>query len=246
VTGNAIPIRYPRRRVVRGLLRLGIRLAFPLFAEIDVQGQENLPGEGPLLIVGNHFHFLDPVAVILATRWHLEFIGGVRRPGAPATVSWFADVWGVLPAYRGSVARSTLLAAKAVLAQGGVMVIFPEGGSWASVLRPPRPGAAFVATTVKAPILPVGLDGMTEVFPMFRQGKRARVTIRFGQPFGPFYVSESGESDRQRLEELGHVMMRRVAELIPPERRGFYSDDPAIRAAAKGTEMYPWADKPEG
>lgn len=237
---------YPRRRVIRSLLRLGIRLAFPLFADVEVQGQEHLPREGPLLIVGNHFHFLDPVVVILATSWYLEFIGGVRRPGAPGTVSWFADAWGVLPAYRGSVARGTLMASKAVLAQGGVMVIFPEGGSWATVLRPPRPGAAFVATTVKAPILPVGLDGMTEVFPMFRRGKRARVVVRFGQPFGPFYVSERGENDRQRLEELGHEMMRRVAELIPPERRGFYSDDPAIRAAARGTEIYPWAGNPEG
>jgi len=40
--------------------------------------------------------------------------------------------------------------------------------------------------------------------------------------------------------------MRRIAELIPPERRGHYSDDPAIREAAQGTEVFPWADAPEG
>jgi hypothetical protein len=40
--------------------------------------------------------------------------------------------------------------------------------------------------------------------------------------------------------------MRQIAQLIPPERRGHYSDDPAIREAAKGTEIYPWADKIEG
>jgi len=34
--------------------------------------------------------------------------------------------------------------------------------------------------------------------------------------------------------------------LIPPERRGHYSNDPAIRLAAQGTEIYPWADSPEG
>jgi len=47
-------------------------------------------------------------------------------------------------------------------------------------------------------------------------------------------------SSRQQMDELGHEMMRRIAELIPPERRGFYSDDPAIREAARGTEVYPW------
>jgi hypothetical protein len=40
--------------------------------------------------------------------------------------------------------------------------------------------------------------------------------------------------------------MRHIAELIPPEKRGHYSDDPAIREAARGTELYPWADKVEG
>jgi len=40
--------------------------------------------------------------------------------------------------------------------------------------------------------------------------------------------------------------MRHIAELIPPEKRGHYSDDPAIREAAMGTEIYPWADKVEG
>jgi hypothetical protein len=40
--------------------------------------------------------------------------------------------------------------------------------------------------------------------------------------------------------------MERIATLIPPEKRGHYSDDPAIREAAKGTEIYPWDDDPEG
>jgi hypothetical protein len=39
--------------------------------------------------------------------------------------------------------------------------------------------------------------------------------------------------------------MRSVAELIPPERQGHYSPDPAIREAAKGTEIYPWDTKTE-
>ncbi len=40
--------------------------------------------------------------------------------------------------------------------------------------------------------------------------------------------------------------MRHIAVLLPPEKRGHYSDDPVIREAAKGTEMYPWADRVEG
>ena len=39
--------------------------------------------------------------------------------------------------------------------------------------------------------------------------------------------------------------MKRIAELIPEGRRGHFSDDPDIRAAAKGTEIYPWDDEPD-
>jgi hypothetical protein len=47
------------------------------------------------------------------------------------------------------------------------------------------------------------------------------------------------------LEEIGHEIMQRIAELLPPERRGYYSADPTVRAAAGGTEVYPWADAPD-
>lgn len=238
-------IQYPRRQAMRTLLRAGIRAIFPLLADFQVNGIENMPEKGPLLIVGNHFSFLDPVALIKITRWPMEFIGGVKRPGAPGLVSWFADAWGILPAYRGSVARGTILASKMALAQGGVLAIFPEGGNWATVLRPPRPGAAFLASAAHTHILPVGLNGLIDVFPKFRRGNRAQVTLNIGKPFGPLYVSDRGETDRVRLEEIGHEIMRRVASLVSPEHRGYYSEDLELREAARGTEIYPWAGNPE-
>jgi hypothetical protein len=89
----------------------------------------------------------------------------------------------------------------------------------------------------------MGLDGFTEIFPRLRRGRRARATIRIGQPFGPFMSTKRARRDR--LEAIGHEIMDRISALIPPERRGHYSTDPAIRAAAEGTEVYPWASIPE-
>jgi 1-acyl-sn-glycerol-3-phosphate acyltransferase len=132
------------------------------------------------------------------------------------------------------------------LDQQGVMGIFPEGGNWATVLRPARPGTAFLTTMTGAPLLPVGLSGLNDVFPALGKGKRAKVTIKVGKPFGPYTVKGSGRERRAQLDEIGHEIMRHIAELIPPEKRGHYSDDPAIREAAQGTEIYPWAEKVEG
>lgn len=239
-------INYPRRRVIRTILRSMINGIFGLTADFNIEGKENLQSSGPLLVVGNHFHFLDPVVLIHSTTWPLEFVGGAQTPNAPNTVGWISKLWGVIPTYRGTGSRFTLKASQAVLAQKGVLAIFPEGGSWAKVLRPARPGTAFLATQMDAKILPVGIDGVLDYVPRVKAGKRARITMRFGKPFGPFYKNHGSRPSREEMDEIGDTIMRNIAELIPPERRGFYSDDPAIRAAAKGTEIYPWENQTEG
>jgi hypothetical protein len=66
------------------------------------------------------------------------------------------------------------------------------------------------------------------------------VKVCIGKVFGPFSTSGRGKERREQLDEIGHTIMRKIADLIPPEKRGYYSDDPAIREAAKGTEIYPW------
>lgn len=233
-------IQYPRRRVVRTILKNMIRAAFLTISDFVVQGKENLPKTGPLMVIGNHFNFLDPVAVISTMPYPIEFVGGTQMPNAPMGLAWITRLYGVLPVHRGSISREMLFASKKILDQKGVLAIFPEAGSWAQVLRPARPGAAYLASCTKAAILPLGLDGFTEVFPCLRAGKRARVIVNIGKPLEPMFVSERGESDRGKLAEIGNVLMTSIADLIPPERRGHFSTDAAIRMAAQGTEIYPW------
>ena len=235
---DEVLIRYPRRRFIRWILRNIIRTAFSTFSDLHVEGRENLPIAGPALVVANHFSFLDPVALIGITKEPLEFFSGLRNPGAPEWTALFPKLWGVLRVRRGGSSREALLAGEQILKQKGILSIFPEGGNWATVLRPPRPGAALVAARANAPITPIGFDGLLGMFPL-NPRKRARVDIRIGKPIGPYHL-DPGADMRRQLEEIGYAIMRSIANLIPPERRGFYSDDPRIRAAAKGTEKYPW------
>ncbi len=237
--------RYPRRRVLRAVLRRVSQVVFAVLSDFHIVGQENIPERGPLLVVANHFSFIDPVAMVRTARWPIEFIGGFRTPNAPTWTALIPKLWGFLPVFRGTASRYALQAAEAVLSQGGVLGIFPEGGSWAQVLRPARPGAAFLAARTGTRILPMGFDGLIDIFPGLQRRRRARVTLRIGKPFGPFHVAGRGRERRRQLDEIGHEIMRHIAELLPPERRGHYSDDPAIRAAAAGTEIYPWADAVE-
>jgi 1-acyl-sn-glycerol-3-phosphate acyltransferase len=215
-------------------------MAFPVLANIEVEGIENIPERGPLLVVGNHFNFLDPVAMIHATPWPLDFVGGVERPNAPRITRSIPYLWGYITVRRGTGSLQGLRKAESVLAQDGVLGIFPEAGSWAKVLRPARPGTAFLAARTGAPILPMGMINMENVFPTLRRGGRPTVRVRVGEVFGPFSTTSRGKERRDQLDEIGHAIMKKIAALIPPDKRGYYSEDPAIREAARGTEIYPW------
>jgi 1-acyl-sn-glycerol-3-phosphate acyltransferase len=236
---------YPRRRLIRSVCQRLADAAFALLADLRIVSQENLPEGGPLMVVANHFSFVDPVAMIRAVPWPIEFIGGLQMPNAPPVVRWIPKVWGYYPVHRGTFSTDALRAAEAVLEQNGVLGIFPEAGNWATVLRPARPGAAFLAVRTGVQILPMGFADLNNIFPSLRERKRAHITIRIGKPFGPFRAKGRGRARRSELEAIGHDIMGRIAELIPPEKRGHYSDDPAIRAAAQGTEIYPWDENPE-
>jgi len=237
-------IPYPRRQFIRRILKAGVALAFGVLADIKINGRENLPKDGPLIVVANHFHFLDPLMVVHLLPYPAEFIGGAKMPNAPAATHFLQRMFGVIPTARGTVSRDTLYGAESILKQNGVLAIFPEGGSWATVLRPPRPGTAFLAWRNEARILPIGIDGSVGFFKNIRKG-RAKVTLNIGEPFGPLKSASTGRPSREELDEMGHEIMRHIAALIPPEKRGFYSDDPAIREAALGTEIYPFANTAE-
>ena len=233
---------YPRYLFRRRLLRGLSRVAFALLTDLHIEGKENLPQGGPLIVVANHFSFADPAAVVRIAPWPLDFLGGFQMPDAPAWATLIPKMWGIYAVRRGGASRRAIRASLDVLAQDGVLGIFPEGGSWADVLRPSRPGTAYLAVRTGAPLLPIGLDGLVDVFPSLGHGRRARVTIRIGPPFGPFPTENRRRPDRDELDATGDEIMRHIAALLPPERHGVYSDDPALRRAAQEVAAWPFED----
>ena len=218
------------------------KTAFWLLTDLEIEGQENFPSKGPLLMVGNHFSMVDIPAFVRAAPYPVEFIGGAVTINAPPILRIIPRMWGYLPVYRGTGAQFALKEAEKVLKNNGVVAVFPEGGSHARMLRPPRPGPAFLAARTKARILPVGLINMDEVFECLGKFKRAKVKIRLGKPFGPFNTSEGGRN-REELNKIGNIIMQRIADLLPAEKHGYLSTDPVLRAEVMD---FPWEQSEEG
>lgn len=237
-------IYYPRRQFIRSILHTLSGLAFRTIADIRIEGKDNLPRNGPLLVVANHFSFLDPAIMVSVAPWPMEFLGGFRMPNAPMWATIFPRLWGIFTVYRGGNSRGALQAAERVLQQGGVVGIYPEATSSAAVLRSARPGAAFLAARTGTLVLPVGLDGLIDVLPRFRKCKRAKVTVRIGKPIGPFNAVEAADH-RAQLDEISHKMMYAIAQLLPAERRGKYAEDQELRARASALDIYQYDTVPE-
>ena len=244
---NDATIKVPRKHFIRWFGHWLIKFIMWIVADMEVIGMENMPKKGPFILVANHFSFLDPAIFVgLQHRNDMEFIGGFAMPGSPAKfLTKLPGAYGYLPVHRGTGSTKALKMALNVLNQDGILMIFPEGGSWAQSLRPARPGAAFLAAMTGAPIVPVGLVNMYNIFPL-KFGKRQKIQVRVGESFGPFETTGRGKERRRQLDGIGEIIMHKIAELLDDKNRGLYADDPAIREAAKGTEIYPYADKIEG
>jgi 1-acyl-sn-glycerol-3-phosphate acyltransferase len=214
---------WPRRRFVRGLLKGGIAFFSSLLTQWKVFGREHVPETGPLIVVINHFHFLDAVMLIRAAPWPLEFLADFAMPNVPMILKFFPAAYKTYDVAQGTPNLEALRASEAILAQNGVLGIFPEGRVHSPPLREALPGAAFLALRTGARLLPVGMysDNEWDVFGTLKtHGRRLRVTCRFGEVFGPLETSNPRRPDRTEIEAAGNRIMSEIAVLLPEDKRG--------------------------
>ncbi len=84
----------PSRSLVRRMLRALSIPAFALLTDLRKSPvRENLPPGGPLLVVGNHFSFIDPVCFVRLAPWPIEFLGGAHMPHAPGWARLIPLLW---------------------------------------------------------------------------------------------------------------------------------------------------------
>ncbi|MBM3138960.1 MAG: 1-acyl-sn-glycerol-3-phosphate acyltransferase [Chloroflexi bacterium] len=196
----------------------------------EVVGRDRVPSAGPVILVANHNHLLDPplVAASCGRRVHPM---AKRELFETPFVGWYFWVYGAFPVRRFSGDMGALRVARNYLRNGEVVLMFPEGTrAHGRGMRAALPGAAMVALLSHAPVVPVAITATDTiriplVFVQWLIGRRPRLRVEFGEPFS----LESGEADARSAEESTDRMMRRVAAMLPERYQGAYG------AASAGT-----------
>ena len=213
-----------------------------LFTGLHVEGRENVPREGALIVASNHLSFIDSIVIPLAARRQVHFLGkaeyfqGTGLRGA--AVRWFHSTAGTIPVDRSDprAAAGSLELAEEVLRRGEGFGVYPEGTrSPDGRLHRGRTGVARMALSTGAVLLPCAVTGTDKVQPAGSNGFRpGKVTVRFGRP-----VDVAGLASRFQkaalLRAVTDATMDAIAELSGQERSGMYASD--VKAAMGSTQL---------
>lgn len=199
-----------------------LRMFFGLLTSYQVRGKENIPSQGPLLVVANHINLTDPPLIGISLDRKVMFMAKeelFRR----RFLGYLMRGFGAFPVYRKQTDRQAIRQAKQILAEGLALAMFPEGKrSLNAQLQPALSGSALIARHSDAPILPVGITGTEKLRGVAWLLHRPQITVNIGQPFSLPPVN--GKLTKEELARLTNYTMERIAELLPQEYRGNYTN----------------------
>jgi 1-acyl-sn-glycerol-3-phosphate acyltransferase len=190
-----------------------------------VEGVENLPprGQGGMVVVMNHIHWLDIPIIgdLVPFNYRLSWLGK-RELFENPIAAWWLRVMNVIPIKRGKRDVAAMADVVQALQNGAVLLMFPEGTrSRDGILRQGRGGAIRMAIAAGVPIVPMALTGTEHGLKGTVRSKP--VLVRIGEP----YLLRGAEAEHlpdDVMQELTADMMRRIAALLPEDRRGIYGD----------------------
>lgn len=208
-----------RRRILRFLLRT---IGFGLLVRLkSVQGVENVPAQGPAIMMINHIAFIDPMVVIHLLPRNIVPLAKIEVYNYPL-IGIIPRLWGVIPVRREEVDRRAIQGVLEVLRAGEIVLVAPEA-TRSPQLQQGKEGIAYLSSRTGAPIVPVAIEG-SEGFPSLPFLSRWRepgVQVRFGRPF--CFRTDLERPNKEQLRQMTDEAMYILAQMLPEHRRGFYA-----------------------
>ena len=173
---------------------------------VKVNGLENIPPKGNMIIAANHSSYLDPIAVAVVVPRRIKWV--VRKD--------VFDVWWLKPLFtstgmireNGSVGKTLDL-----LGRGVAIGVFPEGvRSPDGKLGAGKRGVAVMALKSGAPVIPCAIRGAFKAYPRDAVLPRPYpVEIILGKAIEP---GKSDEPDEAAIDSALTGIMSAIGSLM--------------------------------
>ena len=205
-------------------LNVGFKTTLKLFSDFEIEGQENIPKSGPLLVASNHISNLDPAIVAAALPRPPVFMAK-KELFKYGIGSVFMKGYGAFPVdrHRADV-RALNWITRMLLSEHRISIVFPEGTrNKQGILMRGQPGLAHIAMSTGVPIIPVALTGSEKLQNPIKVFKpTATLRLKIGKPF--IASRAEGSAARRKAAAVTTETMVRIARMLPEDKRGAYTD----------------------
>ena len=184
--------------------------------ELRVEGLENFPLDGPVVLAANHVTNFDVLPMQFSVPRPIFFMSKSSLFKIPLLELAYREL-GAFPVHRGEKDEWALRHAAEILRHGEALGMFPEGKrSQGKGLVVAKTGTARLALDANCPIVPLAVIGTDKFFKHFP--RRTVVTIRLLPPVLP----KPAESPLALMDRVMFIL----AASLPEEMRGVYADVP--------------------
>lgn len=173
-----------------------------------VRGSENMPKEGPVILVINHISMWDPVVAACSVPRQVSFMAKEELFSLPVLGRVFSKL-GAFPVKRGQGDMNAIRQSLAILKGGGVLGLFPEGTrSRTGEVQKGLPGMVLLMEKSQASVVPIKVSGTKY---MFTKGW-GKITVVVGEPLTA-QMLKAPEGVENRREWVANRIMQAMVEL---------------------------------
>ena len=190
-----------------------IVLRHALFLRVETTGTWPAP---PAVLVANHASFIDTFALFLSLKEPIVFVAGGKLASQRIAGPFLRRLGCVFVKTEAKErASETMSTFRSVLAGGGSLLAFPEGGIAIDRLGRFHLGAFLLAVQTRSPVVPVAIAGTRAVLPFgVRLPLRQPIQIVIGDPI---VTEDKSWKGAHQLAERSRSLVVAMLELASRE-----------------------------
>lgn len=190
-----------------GFLRVIFRLFFYIVFRTHVYGRDNIPAEGAVILAANHASNIDPPLMASLIDRPVSYMAKIELFENPIFGAAIRRCH-AFPVKRGESDRGAIKAAVAVLREGRILGLFPEGTrSKTGELQKAEAGVALIAAMTGAPIVPVAILNTHRIFA--NGGLVPQLRIMYGAPI----AFQGDRKSKEALDTFSADIMTHIARM---------------------------------